>query len=100
MHVMSLSNIKDYFLKLMNLSTSVVQFGIPMISVGTVGAMMGAIVASMLDSCADYIAYARTMGYPMPPKHAVSRGIAMEGIATIISGRFLENEAKNEENKH
>ena len=58
---MSLSNIKDYFLKLMNLSTSVVQFGIPMISVGTVGAMMGAIVASMLDSCADYIAYARTM---------------------------------------
>ena len=61
MHVMSLSNIKDYFLKLMNLSTSVVQFGIPMISVGTVGAMMGAIVASMLDSCADYIAYARTM---------------------------------------
>ena len=61
MHVMSLSNIKDYFLKLMNLSTSVVQFGIPMISVGTVGAMMGAIVASMLDSCADYITYARTM---------------------------------------
>ena len=70
----------------MNLCTSVVQFGLPMISVGAVGAMMGAIVASMLDSCADYIAYARTMGYPMPPKHAVNRGIAVEGMATILCG--------------
>ena len=47
---------------------------------------MAAIVASMLDSCGDYIAFAKTMGYPMPPKHAVNRGIAMEGVATIISG--------------
>ena len=68
----------------------VVQFGIPGISAGAVGAMMAAIVASMLDSCGDYIAYARTMGYPMPPKHAVNRGIAMEGLATVISGRKQE----------
>ena len=68
-------------------SFSTVQFGIPTISAGAVGAMMAAIVASMLDSCGDYIAYARTMGYPLPPKHAVNRGIAMEGLATIISGK-------------
>ena len=47
---------------------------------------MTAIVASMMDSCGDYIAYARTMGYPMPPKHAVNRGIAVEGMATILCG--------------
>ena len=66
-----------------------VQFGIPTVSAGAVGAMMAAIVASMLDSCGDYIAYARTMGYPLPPKHAVNRGIAMEGLATVISGKIF-----------
>ena len=60
----------------------------PKVSAGAVGAMMAAIVASMLDSCGDYIAYARTMGYPLPPKHAVNRGIAMEGLATVISGMY------------
>ena len=63
-----------------------VQFGMVSVSAGAVGAMMAAIIASMLDSCGDYIAYARTMGYPLPPKHAVNRGIAMEGLATVISG--------------
>ena len=63
-----------------------VHYGPPSVSVGAVGAMMTAIIASMMDSCGDYIAYARTMGYPMPPKHAVNRGIAMEGIATILCG--------------
>ena len=60
----------------------------PTVSAGAVGAMMAAITASMLDSCGDYIAFARTLGYPNPPKHAVNRGIAMEGIATIISGKL------------
>ncbi len=63
-----------------------VQFGTPRVSAGAVGAMMAAIIASMLDSCGDYIAYAKTMGYPMPPKHAVNRGIAIEGITTFIGG--------------
>ena len=63
-----------------------VHYGPPAVSVGAVGAMMTAIIASMMDSCGDYIAYARTMGYPMPPKHAVDRGIAVEGMATILCG--------------
>ena len=48
--------------------------------------MLAAILASMLDSVGDYMAYARTLGEPLPPQHAVNRGIAMEGIATAISG--------------
>ncbi len=55
-------------------------------SAGAVGAMMAAVTVSMLDSCGDYIAFAKTLGYPMPPRAAVNRGIAMEGIATIVSG--------------
>ncbi len=35
------------------------------------------------------MAYARTMGYPLPPKHAVNRGIAMEGLATILGGMIV-----------
>ncbi len=65
-----------------------VQFGMVSVSAGGVGAMMAAIIASILDSCGDYIAYARTMGYPLPPKHAINRGVAMEGIATIVSGLY------------
>ncbi len=65
-----------------------VQFGTPTVSAGVVGAMMAAIITSMLDSCGDYMAYARTMGYPLPPKHAVNRGIAVEGLATVLSGWF------------
>ena len=63
------------------------QFGVPTASAGAVGAMMAAVTVSMLDSCGDYIAFAKTMGYPMPPKHAVNRGIAMEGVATIVAGK-------------
>ncbi len=65
-----------------------VQFGLPTFHASAIGAMIAAILCSMLDSCGDYMAFARTMGYPLPPKHAVNRGIAMEGVATIIAGIF------------
>ena len=35
------------------------------------------------------MAYARTMGYPIPPKPAVNRGIAVEALATIIGGNHV-----------
>jgi nucleobase transporter 1/2 len=63
-----------------------VQFGIPTVSsVGYVGFLIVTLV-SVLESVCDYHAAARMSGVPPPPPHAVNRGIAMEGFASIISG--------------
>ncbi|XP_060600865.1 solute carrier family 23 member 2-like, partial [Ruditapes philippinarum] len=62
------------------------QFGIPTVSsVGYVGFLIVTLV-SVLESVCDYHAAARMSGVPPPPPHAVNRGIAMEGFASIISG--------------
>ena len=34
----------------------------------------------------DYYACARISGVPPPPAHAVNRGIAIEGLGSLISG--------------
>merc|ERR1712012_1149946 len=44
--------------------------------------------AGMVESIGDYNACARLAGAPPPPKHAVNRGIAMEGLGCIIAGIF------------
>ncbi|XP_053406924.1 solute carrier family 23 member 2-like [Mercenaria mercenaria] len=62
------------------------QFGTPTVSsVGYVGFLVVTLV-SVLESVCDYHAAARMTGAPPPPPHAVNRGIAMEGIASIVSG--------------
>ena len=47
---------------------------------------MGTISTFFVVSAGDYIATARACDLPLPPKHAVNRGIAMEGLATVVSG--------------
>jgi nucleobase transporter 1/2 len=41
---------------------------------------------SILDSIGDYYACAKVTRVPAPPKHAVNRGILIEGICTFLSG--------------
>ena len=36
----------------------------------------------------DYFACARMAGALPPPKHAINRGIGMEGIGGLLSGAF------------
>lgn len=45
-----------------------------------------ATVMSILDSFGDYYACAKVCRVPAPPKHAVNRGILIEGLCTILSG--------------
>ena len=45
-----------------------------------------ATIISILDSMGDYFACARTCHMPAPPKHAVNRGILIEGLCTFLSG--------------
>ena len=49
-------------------------------------ACMIATLISVLDSIGDYYACARVCRVPAPPKHAVNRGIMVEGICSILSG--------------
>ena len=53
--------------------------------VGYVGFLI-IVLISILESVCDYYAAARMSDVPPPPAHAVNRGIAMEGLASIISG--------------
>jgi hypothetical protein len=48
--------------------------------------MMSATASSMFESVGDYFAAARLSGAPLPPAHAINRGIALEGVSSIFSG--------------
>nr|KAG5704077.1 hypothetical protein BaRGS_017581 [Batillaria attramentaria] len=62
------------------------QFGMPTVSVAGFFGMFMAIVSSVLESIGDYYGTARVAEAPPPPPHAINRGIAIEGICSVISG--------------
>ncbi|XP_077949701.1 solute carrier family 23 member 1 isoform X3 [Gasterosteus aculeatus] len=64
------------------------QWGMPAVSLAGVLGMMAGIVCSMAESVGDYHACARLSGAPPPPKHAISRGIAVEGLGSLLAGGF------------
>ncbi|KAF8785930.1 Solute carrier family 23 member 1 like protein [Argiope bruennichi] len=64
------------------------QFGLPTFSVAAVlGAIAGSF-ASIIESVGDYYACARLSGAEAPPKHAINRGIFVEGLCCMIAGFF------------
>lgn len=63
-----------------------VQFGMPTVSVAGFAGMLAATISSIIESVGDYFAAARLSNAEAPPPHAVNRGIATEGFASIISG--------------
>ncbi|XP_078311878.1 solute carrier family 23 member 1-like [Crassostrea virginica] len=62
------------------------QFGLVRFSVSAFVGFFIATIVSILDSIGDYYACATTCRVPPPPPHAVNRGIAIEGLCTILSG--------------
>lgn len=62
------------------------QFGTPTVSVAGFAGMLAATISSIIESVGDYFAAARLSNAEAPPPHAVNRGIATEGFASIISG--------------
>ena len=48
--------------------------------------MLAATLVSIFESLGDYFAAARFSEAPNPPAHAINRGIAIEGVCSIISG--------------
>ncbi|XP_056006785.1 solute carrier family 23 member 2-like [Ostrea edulis] len=61
-------------------------FGIPTYSVAGYMGMMAATFSSIFESVGDYFVAARLSEVPNPPAHAINRGIAIEGLSSIISG--------------
>ena len=60
----------------------------PTFSTAGVFGMLAGVIASIIDSVGDYYACARIAGAPPPPKHAINRGIGMEGIGCLLTGFF------------
>ena len=50
--------------------------------------MFAGVLAGIIESVGDYYACARLSGAPPVPKHALNRGILMEGIGCVLAGAF------------
>ena len=61
-------------------------WGLPTFGVSAFIGMLAATVASIAESVGDYNTTARACQVPKPPDHAVNRGIALEGLGSILTG--------------
>ncbi|XP_010614481.1 solute carrier family 23 member 1 isoform X1 [Fukomys damarensis] len=64
------------------------QWGLPTISLAGVFGIIAAVISSMVESVGDYYACARLVGAPPPPKHAINRGIGIEGLGCLLAGAW------------
>ncbi|KAI8770597.1 solute carrier family 23 member 1 [Biomphalaria glabrata] len=62
------------------------QFGVPSFSIGAFITFLINTVLSVLDSIADYNACAKVSKAPPPPAYSINRGIAVEGLMSMLSG--------------
>ncbi|KAI0218043.1 hypothetical protein LSAT2_030219 [Lamellibrachia satsuma] len=64
------------------------QFGWPTFGAGAFARMFAATIATTIESVGVGYATARICALPPPPKHTINRGIAIEGLASVLSGFF------------
>ncbi|XP_072619080.1 solute carrier family 23 member 1-like [Vulpes vulpes] len=64
------------------------QWGVPTISLAGVFGIIAGVISSMVESVGDYYACARLVGAPPPPRHAVNRGIGIEGLGCLLAGAW------------
>uniref|UniRef100_A0A665TVR7 Solute carrier family 23 member 1-like n=1 Tax=Echeneis naucrates TaxID=173247 RepID=A0A665TVR7_ECHNA len=64
------------------------QWGSPTVSLAGVVGIFAGVISSMIESVGDYHACARLSGAPPPPKHAINRGIGIEGIGCLLAGAW------------
>jgi len=62
------------------------QWGLPIVRISGVIGMLSAVMASVIESIGDYNACASMCQSPPLPKHAVNRGIMMEGLGCMLAG--------------
>lgn len=64
------------------------QFGVPSFNTGAFIGFLASVVASSLESVGDYHAASSVCKEKDPPKHAINRGIMVEGFMGMVSGLF------------
>ncbi|KAK2841979.1 hypothetical protein Q5P01_012179 [Channa striata] len=64
------------------------QWGKPSVSLAGVVGILAGVTSSMIESVGDYHACARLSGAPPPPKHAINRGIGIEGLGCLLAGAW------------
>uniref|UniRef100_A0A3Q2XXK0 Solute carrier family 23 member 4 n=1 Tax=Hippocampus comes TaxID=109280 RepID=A0A3Q2XXK0_HIPCM len=64
------------------------QWGMPTVSLAGVLGIFAGVISSMIESVGDYHACARLSGAPPPPKHAINRGIGIEGLGCLLAGAW------------
>ncbi|XP_039248296.2 solute carrier family 23 member 1-like [Styela clava] len=64
------------------------QWGLPTVSLSGVLGMISGVLASIIESIGDYYACARLCGISAPPKHALNRGILVEGVGCLFAGAW------------
>ncbi|KAI0241373.1 Solute carrier family 23 member 2 [Lamellibrachia satsuma] len=64
------------------------QFGWPTFGAGAFVGMLAATIATIIETVGVGYGTARICALPPPPKHSVNRGIAIEGLASVLSGFF------------
>ncbi|MCI4379080.1 hypothetical protein PGIGA_G00223780 [Pangasianodon gigas] len=64
------------------------QWGLPTVSLAGVLGILAGIISSMIESVGDYHACARLSGAPPPPRHAINRGIGIEGLGCLLAGAW------------
>lgn len=62
------------------------QFGIPSITLAGVLGMLAGVLACTVESISYYPTVSKMCNAPPPPLHAINRGIAIEGIGTVLAG--------------
>nr|XP_039259517.1 solute carrier family 23 member 1-like isoform X2 [Styela clava] len=62
------------------------QFGMPTFTASTTLGMMAAVLPGILESIGDYNATAGVCEESSPPKHAINRGVMMEGVGVLLAG--------------
>ncbi|KAI5098065.1 hypothetical protein C0J45_11792, partial [Silurus meridionalis] len=64
------------------------QWGLPTVSLAGVLGILAGVISSMIESIGDYYACAKLSGAPPPPRHAINRGIGIEGLGCLLAGAW------------
>lgn len=71
------------------------QWGIPTVSASGVLGMLAGVLACTVESISYYPTVAKMCGAPPPPVHAINRGIAVEGLGTMLAGLWGSGNGTN-----
>jgi len=62
------------------------QFGLPTVTLAGVLGMLAGVIACTVESLSYYPTVSQMSGAQAPPLHAINRGIAIEGVGTVLAG--------------